>query len=168
MLSFILVTVSIFLDGILSNFLPYMPNNLSFFTPLLTIMSLIIIYPLYQKKLNNYYILAAITGFIYDLLYTNLLFFNAILFLVLAFLIKYLYKYLETNYLNLLLYALITIIVYESLTATTLIIFGVTKLTLKAILYKIAHSILLNVTYIELLYLIVNLLPKKYKKININ
>jgi len=53
MLSLIIVIISILLDGLLSNILPYTPNALSLFTPMLTIVSLILIYPLNIKKEQN-------------------------------------------------------------------------------------------------------------------
>ena len=80
---FILIT-SFLLDGILSNYLDYMLGDITLFNPLLTIIALLIIYPFFRKNDNQYLVIAFITGFLYDLFYTNLLFTNAILFLLLA------------------------------------------------------------------------------------
>ena len=168
MLSLIIVIISILLDGLLSNILPYTPNALSLFTPMLTIVSLILIYPLNIKKEQNYYITAAITGLVYDLLYTNLLFYNAIIFLGLAVAIKYMHKYLETNCLNIAIYTILTITLYEVSTAIILVTFNLIPITIGAIFYKIIHSLLLNIIYVEIVFLIIKLLPKKYKKVNIN
>ena len=88
----VIVIISFFLDGILTNYLPYMINDLSLFTPYFTIVSLIIICPFFKKQINKYYILVGIIGFLYDLFYTNLLFANTIFFLLLALIIVYLYK----------------------------------------------------------------------------
>ena len=46
--------LSLLLDGILTNYLPYLVNNLSLLTPLLTLISLLIIYPFYQKNHEKY------------------------------------------------------------------------------------------------------------------
>lgn len=168
MMPIIIIILSLFFDGILTNLLPYTIDSLSLFTPLLTIVSLILIYPFYQKKLNSYYLVSLITGLIYDLLYTNLLFLNSILFLFLAFIIKYLYNNLEINYLNIILYTIILIAIYESSQALLLIVFNIVPITFSKLIYKIVHSLLLNIMYTEIIYLIVSHLPKRYLKININ
>ena len=168
MLSLIIVIISILLDGLFSNILPYAPNTLSLFTPMLTVTSLILIYQLNIKKEQIYYITAVVTGLIYDLLYTNLLFYNAIIFLALAVAIKYMHKYLETNYLSMAIYTIITITLYEALTAIILVVFNLIPITVGALFYKIIHSLLLNVIYVEIVFLIIKLLPKKYKKVSIN
>lgn len=168
MIPIIIIILSLFFDGILTNLLPYTIDSLSLFTPLLTIVSLILIYPFYQKKLNSYYLVSLITGLIYDLLYTNLLFLNSILFLFLAFIIKYLYNNLEINYLNIILYTIILIAIYESSQALLLIVFNIVPITFSKLIYKIVHSLLLNIIYTEIIYLIVSHLPKRYLKININ
>ena len=56
MLGLIILIISVYLDGLLSLFLPYIPGQLSIFTPMLTIVSLLIIYPLYRKKEKKYFI----------------------------------------------------------------------------------------------------------------
>ena len=78
--SIIILLISLILDGILTNFLPYLVGDLSIFTPLFTLTVIFLIYPLFRKKELDYFILVFITGIIYDLLYTNLLFFKAFLF----------------------------------------------------------------------------------------
>ena len=83
-MSIIIVIISLFLDGILSNYLPYLVNNLSLFTPLFTLVSIFIIYPFFKKKEKKYLISVFIIGIIYDLFYTNLLFFNAVLFFIIG------------------------------------------------------------------------------------
>ena len=75
-ISSIIIIASLILDGLLSNFLPFMVGNLSIFTPLFTVVSIIIIYPFFRKREKNKYLITlAMTGLIYDLLYTNLLLF---------------------------------------------------------------------------------------------
>ena len=168
MLSIIIIIISLILDGILSNFLPYMVNDLSLFTPLLTIVSFIIIYPFYRKKRKQYFLMTFFVGIIYDLLYTNLLFFNALLFLAVSLFIHLIYKNLEVNYFNIIIYIVLIIIVYESIQYLIFIIFNLIPVDISKLIYKISHSLLLNIIYTELLFIIVNLLPKKFKKININ
>jgi cell shape-determining protein MreD len=168
MLTSIILLISIILDGVLTNFLPYLVNDLSIFTPLLTVVSIFILYPLNRKKENKFFILIFIVGIIYDLLYTNLLFLNGLLFVLIALISKVIYKNFEISYLKIIIYTIIIIVIYESVYAGILFIYRVVPVTLIKLLYKISHTLILNIIYTELLYLIINKLPKKYKRISIN
>ncbi len=162
----IFIVISVLLDGIVNNIIPFI--NLSIFTPLLTLMSIIIIYPLYIKKKKEYLITIFVTGIIYDLLYTNQLFLNAIVFLIIGLIIIYLYKKITINYISILLFSLIIIILYIAITGLILLIFNVVPVNSSKILYIIKNSILLNLIYSEILFFIMKKIPKKYKKISLN
>ena len=77
-IAIIILICSFFLDGILSNFLPYMVGDLSIFTPMLTIVSLIVVYPFFIKKERYYFISCFVLGICYDFMYTNLLFYTGL------------------------------------------------------------------------------------------
>ena len=162
----IFVIISLLLDGIINNLLPFI--NLSLFTPLLTLISLIIIYPLYIKKEKEYLITLFITGIIYDLLYTNQLFLNGVIFLLIGIIVMNLYNKISINYLTILLFSLLIIIIYILLTGLILLIFNVVPISINKLLYIIKNSILLNLIYSEILYIILKRMPKKYKKTSIN
>lgn len=168
MLSIVIVVISLFLDGILTNYLPYLVNDLSLFTPLLTLISIFIIYPFHRKEEKKYFIILFILGIIYDLLYTNLLFFNAVLFVGIGLLTKFIYKTFEINTLKLLMYLPLIVIAYETATALILLTFNIVPITFYRVFYKISHSLILNIIYGELLFLIIKVLPKRWKKIKIN
>ena len=167
-ISTIILLISIVLDGILSNFLPFLVNDLSLFTPMLTVIAIFMIYPFFRKKEKNYFITIFIVGMIYDLLYTNLVFFNGVLFLIIGFISLEIYKNFEISYLKLIIYSILIISAYEILTGIILLVFNMVPVTLYKVLYKITHSLILNIIYGELIYLIINLIPKKYRKISIN
>ena len=168
MLSIIIMIISLLLDGLLTNYLPYLVNDLSYFTPLFTLISIFIVYPLYRKKEKEYFISIFILGFVYDLLFTNLLFFNAVLFVFIGFKIKYIIKNFELGYIKIIIYVLLIVIFYESLTALFLGVFNIVPITIDRLIYKITHSLLLNIIYSELLFIIIKLLPKRFKEISIN
>lgn len=168
MIPLIIITLSLILDGILSNIFPYTVNNLSLFTPLLTLISIYLIYPFYKKKENKYILTIFLTGIIYDLLYTSLIFYNAIIFTIIGIISKYIYKHYEINYLNIIIQIILIVTIYESLNALIIILFNLVPMSVSRLFYKITHSLLLNIIYSELLLLIINILPNKYKKVNIN
>ena len=168
MIPYIIMSISLLLDGILTNYLPFLVNDLSLFTPLLTLVSILIIFPFYRKQEEKYFITIFILGIIYDLFYTNLLFFNGVLFLVVGFIISRVQKKIPLNYLNILIEMIMMIILYESLTGFFLFIFNMVPITIPKVFYKITHSVILNIIYGELIYFILKLLPKKFKNISIN
>lgn len=164
----IIVIFSLLLDGILTNFLPYMVQDLSFFTPMLTLVSLILIYPFFKKRLRKYFIICFVTGIVYDLLYTNLLFLNGLLFLVTGILTMLFYRYFEVRYFTLILAIVVMICLYECLTVSIIFLFQLVPVSFGRLFYKISHSLLLNIIYGEILYGIIQLLPNKYKRLDIN
>lgn len=168
LISIVILVFSFILDGVLTNFLPYGVNNLSFFTPLITMVVLVIIYDLFYHNEKKYLILCFITGLIYDLFYTNLLFFNGFLFLLMGFIVIKLYKMIGFSYLRILLHLLIVIIMYEVCFSLIIIIFNLVPMSIDRLIYKIEHTLLLNLIYGEVIYFIINVIPNKYKKIRIN
>ena len=167
-MAILIIGISLILDGILTNYLPFLPNNLSLFTPLLTITSLVLIYPFYRKQEKNYYITLFITGIIYDLFYTNLLFFHAVIFLILGVIIKWIYKNYEITPIRIVIYISIIIICYEFLEGFILYIFQIVPVSIEKILYKIKHSLIINLVWGEVIYGILSIYIKKTKKISMN
>lgn len=151
---YLTLIISFLLDGVLSNYLDYMLGDITLFNPLLTIVALLVIYPFFKKDENKYLIIAFIVGFLYDLFYTNLLFTNAILFLLLAIIYKYLYKKLEVNILTTAFSICLIITIYEITLSFLLFIFNIVPITTSEVFYLIVHSLILNVIYGDILYLI--------------
>ena len=49
----LIIIISFILDGVLTNFLPYSVGDLSFFTPLTTLVSIVVIYKLFYHNHNE-------------------------------------------------------------------------------------------------------------------
>lgn len=168
MVPIIMIGLSIFLDGLLTNYLPYLVNSLSYFTPMLTHVCLFIVCYFYRKNKKNYFILCLITGVIYDWLYSPFIIFNGIIFLVIGLLSKYIFDNYEISYIKLLFYNVLIITIYEALVFLIIVVFNLADVNVYNLFYKITHSLILNLIYGYVLYFIIKKLPKKYKKININ
>ena len=168
MIAVVLMIISLLLDGILSNFLPFLVNDLSFFTPMFSIVCIFICYPFYRKSEIKYYIILFVFGIIYDLFYTNLLFLDGCLFVILGYFSYYLQKVFGLGYFKMIIYAMVMVCTYEVLFSLILFVYNMVPITITMVLYKIVHSLILNILYLELLYVIVKIIPKKYKKINLN
>ena len=168
MIPIIIIVISLLFDGLLTNYLPYLVNNLSYFTPLFTVVSIFIIYPFYRKNNKKYFITVFLLGFIYDLFYTNLLFYNAVIFLIIGIISRFINKNFETSFLKLIIYTVIIVVLYESISAGILFVFNIVPISFDKLFYKISHSLLLNIIYMETIYIVIKIIPKKYKEISIN
>ncbi len=165
-MNIVILLISLLLDGVLNNNLPFI--SLSLFTPLLTLISIIVIYPLYKKEDKKYLITIFITGIIYDLLYTNLLFYNGILFLVIGLSNIYINKKIQINYLTIIFILLLDITIYILLNSLLLFICNIVPITITKIIYVLSHSIILNMIYGYLLFIVIKGITKKKKRIKLN
>lgn len=168
MIPIIIMSISLILDGLISNYLPYLVNNLSILTPLLTLTSIVIIYPFYKKKNIEYFIVCIAFGLLYDLMYTNLFLTNASLFLLMSLVVKYIYNNFNINSIKILFYITLIICLYETSLAISFLVFNIVPITINNLLYKIINSLLLNLLYGQLLFNVLKIIPKKYTKIKIN
>ena len=152
----ILIIISSFiLDIILSNVLPFMKGDLSIFTSLFVPITIYLIYPFYKNKELRYYIESFIIGIIYDLIFTNLLFFDGVIFLIISLVSVKIYKnFIVDKYKNI-MYVFLIIILYEFLVASIFLIFNLVPISFYDFIYKISHTLLINVVYGFLLYEII-------------
>ncbi len=152
----ILIIISSFiLDIILSNVLPFMKGDLSIFTSLFVPITIYLIYPFYKNQELRYYIESFIIGIIYDLIFTNLLFFDGVIFLIISLVSVKIYKnFMVDKYKNI-MYVFLIIILYEFLVASIFLIFNLVPISFYDFIYKISHTLLINVVYGFLLYEII-------------
>ena len=152
----ILIIISSFiLDIILSNVLPFMKGDLSIFTSLFVPITIYLIYPFNKNHELRYYIESFIIGIIYDLIFTNLLFFDGVIFLIISLVSVKIYKnFIVDKYKNI-MYVFLIIILYEFLVASIFLIFNLVPISFYDFIYKISHTLLINVVYGFLLYEII-------------
>lgn len=146
----ITIIVSFILDNFVSNFI----SLKSLFYPLFSLLSLIIIYPFYKRQ--KYLKISFILGLFYDIVYTDTLILNAFLFLIQAYLLKRIFKKIEYNYISCLLISLLSIIFYRTSTYIILIIINYTSFNIINLIKAIYSSIIINLIYLSLFYLILN------------
>ena len=111
-ISIIATLVSFLLQGITSMFQNYQKETLSIFLTIYPLISLLVLVPYYDNN-KKMIILTVITGLLIDFVYTNTLFFNAILFTGILFLFKLLHSYLPYNLLTVNISNLLSVILYH-------------------------------------------------------
>ena len=160
MIFFFLFYLSFLLDGVLSNLLCFS----SYLYPLFSLLSLVVLYPYFKKRdIRKYYFASMIMGFFYDIVYTNTLFLNFILFFLIAILVKMVYNLLPNNFFTLLCISFFIIIVYRLSIYLILLVTYQETISVFRLLKSISSSLLLNVGYIVLFYVILKKI--KHKKL---
>ena len=150
----ILILVLLFIINILLEFnLSYIYHDLSLFSPLF----FIVLIPFINKIINDkriYFAIIIITSLIYDLLYSEKLFLIFISYLVVA-IFNFIFYYKKSfNLKNLLITNILSIIIYDSIIFFALKILHNYNFVINDLLYKISHSIILNVLITICLYFI--------------
>lgn len=155
----IVLIISFILDSLISNFIPLN----SIFMPLFTLMSLIIIYPYFNNHKTKYLLVCFVTGLFYDLIYTNTIVIHAFLFLVIGFIIIRLNLILSNNYLNVAIMAIIIIIIYRIIAYGLLLITANIDFNFMTLLKSIYSSLILNLIYVVLTFIITDQIATKLK-----
>ena len=92
--------------------------------PLFTIMSLILVYPYFKGNHEKYFLICFLTGLCYDLIYTDMIVINAILFLCIGLITAKLNQIFSNNTVNVSIMAIICIIFYRTVMYGLLLITG--------------------------------------------
>lgn len=154
---YLFCVISLILEMMISTIIP----NTGLFHPIFLLLTLIIIYPYFYHDLSGYLKCSAVCGLIYDVVCTNTLFLNAFLFFIIAYIIYKVNVYFSSSYINNLLITLLIIVLYRTLSYLILVVLGYKVFIVDNLLNSISSSIILNLIYVSILYLIFNLLVKK-------
>lgn len=154
---YLILVISFLLDNLISFFL----NTNLLFNPLLSLVSLIIIFRYYHRKDENKYLITSfVLGLVYDIVCTDTVFLNAGIYLLLSLFIIKFYKIFSYNLLNSAILLIIGIIIYRSITFLVLSNFNFISFNLYHLLQSISSSLILNLLYLSFFFL----KKKKYKR----
>lgn len=154
---YLILVISFLLDNLISFFL----NTNLLFNPLLSLVSLIIIFRYYHRKDENKYLITSfVLGLVYDIVCTDTVFLNAGIYLLLSLFIIKFYKIFSYNLPNSAILLIIVIIIYRSITFLVLSNFNFISFNLYHLLQSISSSLILNLLYLSFFFL----KKKKYKR----
>lgn len=154
---YLILLISFFLDGIVS----FVFNNNILFNSLFSLMSLIIVFKYYKKREDlKYLITISMVGLLVDIVYTDTLFLNAGIYLIVGIVVIKYYKFFTYNLLNSIILAFIVISLYRLLNFLVLSNMGVISVDFYKLIESIYSSLFLNLIYIYCFFL----KKKKYKK----
>jgi hypothetical protein len=151
MLVFFLYIIFIFLfNMVLVNLLPFV-ESLSIFSPMLFLGLMPFLFMLIKNK-KIYFLIVGITSFIIDMLYSEYFLFIFILLMTIAIFNYLFFKKISFTFFNLLLVTILNIIIFDSIIFFSLVIFFNYKYEFFDLIYKISHSLILNLIYVSSLY----------------
>lgn len=153
---YIVIIFSFLFESMFSNIV----NINSFLTPLFFLTSLSILYPYFKNKKFNFVIISIICGLLYDISFNNSAFINTISFGMCSGLIILSYNYVSysiysSNFIN-----IINIMIYRIISYLLLCIVGVINFNELILLEGIYNSLLVNLIYGIILYIIIDLISK--------
>lgn len=155
----IFILISFILDGVLS----LLMNQDSIYIPLLSIMALIVVYP-YIKDKQRIVIMGGIVGLLYDVVYTQTLFLNTILFCFLALVVLLFYKYIPINIVNSYILAILLILLFRVLSYLALIFYYELSFNWKILFKSIYSSLITNLLYLTIMPFILGKIEGKRRK----
>ena len=154
---YLIIIFVLMLDFFISYFLPSYFNSFSYF-PLFTLTFLVFYFK--KSKSKNYLKHVLITGFFYDLLFSYVFLFNTLIFLLFGkFLIK-VDKLVRYNFFVGLIMLVFFIFLYDFILFVLVYISEYNIVSINDLIYKVSHSLLLNVSFYLLLIIIFH--NKKY------
>jgi len=142
MKKYIILLISIILDGLIPNISLYQHNNLTYFTPLCTIISLVVIY-----KNDEFIQLLIFSSLLYGGLYISNILLSFVLFFIVLIIIKYLKKSLKDNFITIMIQFVIIIVSYDFIFFIIISSINIGVFNFNFYLYKITHSLLWNILY---------------------
>ena len=157
---YIILIISFLLDGL---FLSNIGSN-SILFPLCTLMSLIIVYPFFKKyEYDKFLIICASLGILYDLVYTNYIFLNIGLFILIGLVITMIFKFFPNSLISNILSSIIIILIYRIINYIVLLLSGYLSFSLLELVKGIYSSLIVNLSYTTIFYLIGLLVSSKFK-----
>lgn len=148
-----MIILSFILEGLISNLISIQTK---LFNPLFTLISLILFNHKYNLK--KYLIISFCIGLLYDIIYTNTLFLNAFIFLLLSYLTYIIFKIINNNLINRVIVSVASIFIYRII--VYLILITRYSISYKILINSITSSLLINIIYI-LIIILINKIRKK-------
>lgn len=151
----------------LSFFFPMTLGNLSIWTPSFFLCYLVLCrYKIEDDRKFYQYII--LFSFGYGILYSHYFLLEVVLGFLLAVLLTWLKRYLEMNSISLLLYFILSLLFYETISYACYSFFHLVSFSWYSLWYKISHTILFNCILLELCYVLLEKILGKKKRRMIN
>lgn len=148
---YIFLTISFLLDFVLLYILPFNYYNISHLQPLFLITAIFLSYKLFNND-KQYFTTVFIISILYGSLFMNNILLGMFSLLLISLITKLYNKYINLNNFTLVIAVLFTIIIYDTFIYMMISLAVVSTFSFDALLYKITHSIIINLIYAFIMY----------------
>lgn len=155
----VVIILSFLFDGIFSNLI----TNNSLLVPFFSLVCLLILYPYFNSNNGRFVIISGIVGLFYDIIYTDSIFVNTFIFIIISIFIIRMSEYANYNLLNLCVLTIISICLYRVLSYLLLCIVGYLNFNEIILMKGICNSLIINIIYCIILYFITDYIGRKFK-----
>jgi len=164
MVVIILLTLfNLFFSNLLTNYLPYLISNLSFFSFSLSLTSLVLLYPFFNNDNKKYLIYAGILGLVIDILVSNTLFLNVGVFILMGAIVVFANQFFINNPMNDSFLAMGILLIYNILIFLILNIIDYNNFSFLELYNVVVSNVLITFIYTFVMFHILRWLSKKYR-----
>lgn len=149
---YLYIFISLILEGITS----LITNTNGPLVPAFTVIAIIVSYSYMKDEKIKYVIVSSLTGLLYDLIYTQTLFLNTIVFTLIALLIIVFFKYIASNFVSVIINTILVIIFYRLIVFVILSITNNISFNMILLLKSILRTIIINYIYLFISYKIID------------
>ncbi len=160
--SIISLLFSLFLQGLVSNFQSYTIYDLSIFSAVYMLLTLVVLQPYFEND-KKFLILILIFGILLDITYSNTFILCTCIFLAIFYLNKLLNFFFPYNLFTVNLFSVLSMISYHVITFLFLIILNFDSYNFIILLKVIGCNLIMTVVYTSFMYYLIDFIYKKFK-----
>ena len=156
-LVYIFSFISILLESALSIYLK------GIYLPLFSVVCLVLIYPFFNNDNKKFLMYASSFGLFYDIVMTDTLFLNFFVFFLVGIIIIFINEKVTNNFVIVVVMSAIAIFFYRLITMIILFLVGYMYFDFNVLFLSIKESLVSNLIYAFVCYLILDYISKRFK-----
>jgi len=159
-LSVILLFISFLLQGIASNFLAYTSGNISIFSTVYILITLMLLYPYFENK-KKYLIILVIFGWLMDVVYSNTFLLNISIFYIIYKFNNLFHFFFPYNLVTINVSNVLGVFIYHILSFILLSLLSYDNYSFMMLIKILGCNIVMTVIYTTVSYLVIKIVRQK-------
>lgn len=160
--SIISLLFSLFIQGLVSNFQGFTIDNLSIFSAIYLLITLVVLQPYFESD-KKFLILILVFGMLLDITYSNTFILCTCIFVAVFYFNKLLNFFFPYNLFTVNLFSILSMIIYHVLTFLFLVLLKFDAYSILVLLKIIACNIIMTILYTSVMFLIIEFIYKKFR-----
>lgn len=160
--SIISLLLSLFIQGLVSNFQGFTIDNLSIFSAIYLLITLVVLQPYFESD-KKFLILILIFGMLLDITYSNTFILCTCIFVAIFYFNKLLNFFFPYNLFTVNLFSILSMIIYHVLTFLFLVLLKFDAYSILVLLKIIACNIIMTILYTSVMFLVIEFIYKKFR-----